>query len=157
ALDGVLWGAFGTTGQRCTATSRLLLQDEIHDAFLERLVERTRALRLGDGLVADNEVGPLIHERALEKVAHYVEIAQKEGARILPCGKRAAGPGIDDGNFSEPTILADVKPGSRFALEGIFGPVLSVIRFSDLDEAFRINNEVSYGLSSAIYTRDVRN
>jgi len=157
ALDGVLWGAFGTTGQRCTATSRLLLQDEIHDAFLERLIERTRALRIGNGLEPGNEVGPLIHQRALEKVEYYVELAQQEGARVITGGKRATGPGLDDGFFYEPTILADVQPGSRVALEEIFGPVLSVIRFRDLDEAFRINNEVQYGLSSSIYTRDTTN
>lgn len=157
ALDGVLWGAFGTTGQRCTATSRLLLQDEIHDEFLEKLVERARSLKLGNGLEEGNEVGPLIHGRALEKVEYYIDVARQEGARILTGGKRATGPGLDNGFFFEPTILADVVPGSRIALEEIFGPVLSVIRFHDLDEAFRINNEVQYGLSSALYTRDTRN
>jgi aldehyde dehydrogenase (NAD+) len=156
AIDGVLWGAFGTTGQRCTATSRLLLQDEIHDHFLERLVARTRELRLGYGLVEGNEVGPLIHQRSLEKVESYIEIAKAEGARILTGGRRATGPGLDNGFFFEPTILADVKPGSRLALEEVFGPVLSVIRFKDLDEAFRINNEVQYGLSSSLYTHDTR-
>lgn len=157
AIDGVLWGAFGTTGQRCTATSRLLLQDEIHDAFLEKLLERTRALRLGSGLEGDNEIGPLIHQRSLEKVESYIEIAKAEGARILIGGKRATGPGLEDGFFFEPTIVTEVKPGSRLALEEIFGPVLSVIRFHDLDEAFRINNEVQYGLSSSLYTHDTRN
>jgi aldehyde dehydrogenase (NAD+) len=157
AIDGVLWGAFGTTGQRCTATSRLLLQDEIHDAFLEKLVERTRSLQLGNGLEAGNDVGPLIHQRALDKTASYVEIARAEGARVLTGGKRATGPGLENGFFFEPTILADVQPGSRLALEEVFGPVLSVIRFKDLEEAFRINNEVQYGLSSSLYTRDTRN
>lgn len=156
AIDGVLWGAFGTTGQRCTATSRLLLQDEIHDQFLERLVERTRELRLGYGLEPGNDVGPLIHERALEKVTAYVEIARQEGATVLTGGKRATGGALDKGFFFEPTILAGVQPGSRLALEEVFGPVLSVIRFKDLDEAFRINNEVEYGLSSSLYTHDTR-
>jgi aldehyde dehydrogenase (NAD+) len=156
AIDGVLWGAFGTTGQRCTATSRLLLQDEIHDQFLERLVARTRELRLGYGLEEGNEIGPLIHQRALDKTASYIEIAREEGARILTGGRRATGPGLDNGFFFEPTILVDVKPGSRLALEEVFGPVLSVIRFKDLDEAFRINNEVQYGLSSSLYTHDTR-
>ncbi len=157
AIDGVLWGAFGTTGQRCTATSRLLLQDEIHDEFLEKLVERARALRLGNGLEDGVDVGPLIHQRALDKNTAYVEIAKQEGARVLTGGKRATGGKLDNGYFFEPTILADVKPGSRLALEEVFGPVLSVIRFKDLDEAFRINNEVQYGLSSSLYTRDTRN
>jgi aldehyde dehydrogenase (NAD+) len=156
ALDGVLWGAFGTTGQRCTATSRLLLQDEIHDVFLDRLVERARALRLGNGLDDGTDVGPLINQQALEKVESYVEIARQEGDEVLLGGRRATGGGLERGYFFEPTILRGVRPGSRLACEEVFGPVLSVIRFRDLDEAIRINNEVEYGLSSSIYTRDVR-
>ena len=157
AVDGVLWGAFGTTGQRCTATSRLLLQDRIHDQFLERLVERTGKRRLGDGLKDGSEVGPLINEQSLNKVTSYVEIARQEGDEVLTGGQRASGKGVDDGFFFEPTILRGVRPGSRLACEEVFGPVLSVIRFGDLDEAIRINNEVDYGLSSSLYTKDVRN
>jgi alpha-ketoglutaric semialdehyde dehydrogenase len=156
ALEGVLWGAFGTTGQRCTATSRLLLHEDIHDAFLERLVERVNALRLGDGLEDETDIGPMIKEAALENTADYVRIARAAGDEVLTGGKRAEGPGLDGGWFFEPTILAGVRPGSRLACEEIFGPVLSVLRFSDLDEAVRINNEVEYGLSSSIYTQDVR-
>lgn len=155
ALDGVLWGAFGTTGQRCTATSRLLLHDDIHDAFLERLLTRTRELRLGDGSKPDTDVGPLIHEASLRKVESYVEVARSEG-EVLCGGARARGQGLDNGWFFEPTIVAGVKAGSRLATEEIFGPVLSVIRFPDFDEAIRINNEVRYGLSSSVYTTDVR-
>ncbi len=153
AVDGVLWGAFGTTGQRCTATSRLLLQDEIHDAFVQRLVERARTLTLGYGLDEGVEVGPLIHAASRDKVEQYVEIGKQEGTLVLG-GARATGDGLDDGFFFQPTIFTDIKPGSRMATEEIFGPVLSVIRFTDLDEALRINNEVKYGLSSSIYTRD---
>jgi alpha-ketoglutaric semialdehyde dehydrogenase len=156
ALDGVLWGAFGTTGQRCTATSRLLLHDDIHDAFLDRLVERAAALRLGSGLDDSADVGPLINQDALDKVSGYVATARAEGDRILCGGERATGKGLDDGFFFQPTILAGVRPGSTLACEEVFGPVLSVIRFDDLDEAVRINNEVRYGLSSSIYTADVR-
>jgi aldehyde dehydrogenase (NAD+) len=156
ALEGALWGAFGTTGQRCTATSRLLLQDGIHDRFLDMLVERTRRLRLGNGLNAGTDVGPLINEQALDKVSQYVGIAREEGDEVLIGGRPAAGSGLDDGWFYEPTILAGVRPGSRLALEEVFGPVLSVMRFTDLDEAIRINNEVEYGLSSSLYTSDVR-
>ena len=156
ALEGVLWGAFGTTGQRCTATSRLLLQDAIHDELLDRLAQQVGRLRLGDGQKDGSDVGPLINQAALEKTTRYVEIAREEGDEVLTGGKRASGGGLDDGFFFEPTILRGVKPGSRLALEEVFGPVLSVIRFSDLDEAIRINNEVKYGLSSSIYTRDVR-
>lgn len=154
AIDGVLWGAFGTTGQRCTATSRLLLQDEIHDEFLARLTERAKTLRLGYGIEDGVDVGPLINEAALQKVQRYVEIGKQE-ARLVMGGERATGEGLDDGWFFQPTIFADVKPGSRLALEEIFGPVLSVIRFSTADEAFCINNEVAYGLSSSVYTQDV--
>ena len=157
ALDGVLWGAFGTTGQRCTATSRLLVQDTIHDELVEKLVARTRALRLGSGLADKVDVGPLINQAALNTVAEYVEIARAEGDEVLCGGRRAEGKDVDKGFFYEPTILRGVRPGSRLACEEIFGPVLSVIRFSDLDEAIRINNEVDYGLSSSIYTQDIRN
>ncbi len=157
ALEGVLWGAFGTTGQRCTATSRLLLHDQIHDSFLERLVERVNALKLGDGLEKDTDVGPMIKEDALQNTADYVGIAREEGDEIVTGGKRAGGHGLDGGWFFEPTILAGVKPGSRLALEEVFGPVLSVMRFADVEEAIHINNEVEYGLSSSIYTEDVRN
>jgi aldehyde dehydrogenase (NAD+) len=156
ALDGVLWGAFGTTGQRCTATSRLLLQDRIHDEFLDRLVQRAQRLKLGDGLKDGSEVGPLINDQSAQKVASYVDIARQEGDEVLTGGRRAEGDGLNDGFFFEPTILRGVRPGSRLACEEVFGPVLSVIRFSELDEAIRINNEVDYGLSSSIYTNDVR-
>jgi alpha-ketoglutaric semialdehyde dehydrogenase len=153
AIDGVLWGAFGTTGQRCTATSRLLLQDEIHDQFVARLVERAKSLKLGYGNDDGIDVGPLINEAALQKVQKYVEIGKQEATLTLG-GGRATGEGLDDGWFFQPTIFTDVKPGSRLALEEIFGPVLSVIRFETVDEAFRINNEVAYGLSSSVYTQD---
>jgi len=156
AIDGVLWGAFGTTGQRCTATSRLLLHEDIHDAFLDRLVERTSALKLGSGLEDGPEVGPLINQDSLDKVTRYIGIARDEGDEVLCGGARATGAGLDDGFFFQPTILRGVKAGSRLACEEVFGPVLSVIRFATLDDAIRINNEVPYGLSSSIYTNDVR-
>ncbi|MBA4157997.1 MAG: aldehyde dehydrogenase family protein [Gemmatimonadetes bacterium] len=154
ALDGVLWGAFGTTGQRCTATSRLVLHDDIHDEFVERLAERAGKLRLGYGVEEGVDVGPLISQHALEKVEEYVDVGRGE-ATLVCGGARASGDGVEDGFFFQPTIFSGVQPGSRMALEEIFGPVLSVLRVSDLDEAFRINNEVKYGLSSSIYTRDV--
>ncbi|MEJ2679400.1 MAG: aldehyde dehydrogenase family protein, partial [Gemmatimonadota bacterium] len=156
ALDGVLWGAFGTTGQRCTATSRLLLHEAIHDQFVDMLIKRTEALRLGDGLEDGTDVGPMINEAAVKKTAEYVAIAKGEGDEVLTGGAPATGGALDKGYFFQPTILTGVRPGSRLACEEVFGPVLSVIRFSDLDEAVRINNEVEYGLSSAIYTEDVR-
>jgi acyl-CoA reductase-like NAD-dependent aldehyde dehydrogenase len=156
ALDGVLWGAFGTTGQRCTATSRLLLQSRIHDQFVDQLTCRAKTLRLGDGLKDETDVGPLINEPALDKVVGYVDVAKSEGDEIILGGRRAEGKGLDNGYFFEPTILLGVRPGARLACEEVFGPVLSVIRFDDVDQAIRINNEVDYGLSSSIYTSDVR-
>jgi aldehyde dehydrogenase (NAD+) len=155
AIDGVLWGAFGTTGQRCTATSRLLLHDAIHDRVLDRLAERANSLRLGYGVKDDVDVGPLINEASREKVERYVEIARNEGDEVVTGGAVADEGDLKKGWFYKPTILRGVKAGSRLACEEVFGPVLSVIRFHDLDEAFRINNEVKYGLSSSIYTRDV--
>jgi alpha-ketoglutaric semialdehyde dehydrogenase len=156
ALEGVLWGAFGTTGQRCTATSRLLLHEDIHDELLDRLVARTEKLRLGSGLDDNVDVGPLVNQAALDNTLRYVDIARGEGDEVVTGGGRATGDGLDDGFFFQPTILRGVRPGSRLACEEVFAPVLSVIRFKDLDEAIRINNETEFGLSSAIYTNDVR-
>jgi aldehyde dehydrogenase (NAD+) len=155
AVEGVLWGAFGTTGQRCTATSRLLLHEDIHDRLLELLLERVNRLRLGSGLDPDTDVGPMINRGAVEKCEEYVAIARGEGSEVLCGGQRPAGARFEAGHFFQPTVLGGVLAGSRLACEEIFGPVLSVIRFRDLDEAIRINNEVVYGLSSSIYTRDV--
>ena len=155
ALEGVLWGAFGTTGQRCTATSRLLVQREVHDEFVERLCYEARSLRLGDGQEAGVDVGPLIHEAAREKCERYIAIARDEGATVATGGGRPAESGLAGGWFFEPTVLAGVDRAHRAAREEIFGPVLSVIRFDTIEEAFDINNEVPYGLSSSIYTRDV--
>jgi alpha-ketoglutaric semialdehyde dehydrogenase len=155
ALEGVLWGAFGTTGQRCTATSRLVLHDRVHDEFLSRLVDAARGLTLGDGRKKGTDVGPLIHEDSRKKVERYVDIGQAEGADLLCGGRRAAGKSLDDGFFFEPTIFARVRAGQRIEQEEIFGPVLSVLRTSSVDEAFAINNGVKYGLSSSLYTRDV--
>jgi aldehyde dehydrogenase (NAD+) len=156
ALDGILWGAFGTTGQRCTATSRLLLQSGVHDEFLSKLVGRVRALKLGDGRAkgGSTDIGPLINEPALKKVEKYVDIGVAEGADLLIGGRRATGKGLDNGFFYEPTIFARVEAGMRIEQEEIFGPVLSVVRVSSADEAFAINNGVKYGLSSSVYTRD---
>ena len=155
ALEGALWGAFGTTGQRCTATSRLILQKGIHDNFLGMLVDKAKALRLGDGRKSGTDVGPVINDAALEKIERYVDIGVSEGNDLLCGGRRAGGSGLDDGNFYEPTIFARVEAGQRLEQEEIFGPVLSVIRVSTPDEAFAVNNDVKYGLSSSIYTSNV--
>jgi len=155
ALEGVLWGAFGTTGQRCTATSRLILQKGIHDNFLGLLVDKVKALKLGDGRKAGTDVGPMINENAVQKAERYVDIGLSEGNDLLCGGKRATGKGLENGFFFEPTIFARVEAGQRLEQEEIFGPVLSVIRVSDADEAFAVNNDVKYGLSSSLYTSNV--
>jgi len=155
ALDGVLWGAFGTTGQRCTATSRLILQDRIHDEFVARLAERATALRLGDGRAAGIDVGPLVNAAAREKVEHYITVGRDQGATLVCGGARATGGALDQGFFFQPTIFSGVTAGSRLEQEEIFGPVLSVIRVADVEEAFTVNNDVRYGLSSSVYTSNV--
>jgi aldehyde dehydrogenase (NAD+) len=155
ALEGVLWGAFGTTGQRCTATSRLILQAGIHDEFVDMLCDRASKLRLGDGLDPKTDVGPLIHEPARAKVEAYVTIGREEGATVALGGSRPRSARLGDGWFYRPTVFTDVKPSMRIATEEIFGPVLSVIRVRSLADAIRVNNRVRYGLSSALYTQDV--
>jgi len=153
ALEGALWGAFGTTGQRCTATSRLIVQKKVHDKFLGMLEDRTKALKLGDGRKKGTDVGPLINEDAVRKVETYVDIGQSEGSKLVIGGERPDK--LAKGNFYKPTIFINVKAGSRLEQEEIFGPVLSVIRVKDVEEAFAVNNDVKYGLSSSIYTSNV--
>ena len=155
ALDGVLWGAFGTTGQRCTATSRLIVHEKVHDKLVRMVCDRADRLRLGPGLDAGTEVGPLINEEARKKVDSYVGVAREEGAQVAIGGGPATGTGLDRGWFFRPTVLTGVTAGMRVEQEEIFGPVLSVIRVGSLDEAIRVNNGVRYGLSSSLYTRDV--
>ena len=155
ALEGVLWGAFGTTGQRCTATSRLVLHEAIHDAFVERLLEQMQTLVPGYGNDEGVHVGPLVNQKALDKVARYVEVGQSEGATLRVGGKRATEGALAEGFFFEPTLFADVAPDMRIAREEIFGPVLSVLKAASYEEAARIANATRYGLSSSIYTQDV--
>jgi aldehyde dehydrogenase (NAD+) len=155
ALEGVLWGAFGTTGQRCTATSRVIVDRQVMRPFLERLVARAQQLKLGDGLDGSVEVGPLINENQLTTVDKYVQIGKDEGARLLCGGERRSEGELAKGSFYAPTIFAEVSPEMTIAREEIFGPVLSVMACSDLEDAIRTANGVAYGLSSALYTRDV--
>jgi acyl-CoA reductase-like NAD-dependent aldehyde dehydrogenase len=155
ALEGVLWGAFGTTGQRCTATSRLLLHEKIHDEFVAMLTERTKKLRLGDGLLPATDVGPCINEAQRKTDHSYVEIGIAEGAKLVTGGAIATGPGVDKGWFYQPTIFTGVKPTMRIAKEEIFGPVLSVIKVKSLDDGIAVLNDTIYGLSSSIYTKNI--
>jgi aldehyde dehydrogenase (NAD+) len=151
ALDGVIWGGFGTTGQRCTAASRVIVHEKIKRKFESILVNRIRHLKLGDGLKPSTDIGPLINKAAQEKSAKYAEIGKKEGAKLLTGGKA---PEIE-GFFFEPTLFTDCAIDMRIAQEEIFGPVVSLIAVEDFDEAIDVINSVEYGLSSAIYTKDV--
>jgi len=155
ALEGVLWGAFGTTGQRCTATSRLILHETIHDEFLANLVDRAKKLKVGNGLDESVEMGPCVSEAQRKSVHSYVEIGVKEGATLACGGKPLNGAAHKKGWFYAPTIFSDVLPSMTVAREEIFGPVLSVLKCQDIDEAVRILNNTVYGLSSAVYTRDI--
>ncbi|HZD42147.1 MAG TPA: aldehyde dehydrogenase family protein [Terriglobales bacterium] len=155
ALQGALWGAFGTTGQRCTATSRLILHRDIKETLTGRLVARAQNLRIGDGLDESVEMGPLINPAARDKVQRYIEIGRQEGARLLTGGARYEKDACGEGYFFEPTIFDGVRPSMRIAQEEIFGPVLSIIEVKSFEEALDVTNGVRYGLSSAIYTRDV--
>jgi aldehyde dehydrogenase (NAD+) len=155
ALEGVLWGAFGTTGQRCTATSRLLLHEKIHDRFVEMLVNRVALLRLGDGLREGVDVGPCVNEGQRKTVMGYVEVGAQQGATLVAGGEIPAEAELRGGWFYKPTVFTNVKPDHRIAKEEIFGPVLSVIRVKSLDEGIRVLNDTIYGLSSSIYTTNV--
>ena len=156
ALEGVLWGAFGTTGQRCTATSRLIVHEAVYKTFTEMLVERTKKIKIGDGLDESTEMGPLVNEAQLKTVLYYVRVGKKEKAKLLCGGNRYTEGPCRDGFFHEPTIFGDVTPDMRIAQEEIFGPVLSVIRVRSFDEAIRVINHSRYGLSGSLYTRDIR-
>ncbi len=156
AVDGSLWGAFGTSGQRCTASSRLVVHKKIYKKFCEKLVERVKKLRVGNGLDEKTEVGPVINEKAMDKILDYIRIGRDEDKATLACGGNKLTKGAyGKGFFIEPTVFTDVSPKMRIAQEEIFGPVTCVIPFSTLDQAIDIVNGVAYGLSSAIYTQDV--
>ena len=155
ATEAILWGAFGTSGQRCTATSRVIVTQGTRAALEERLVARARTLRLGSPLEEGVQVGPVIHQRALDKIEHYVALGQSEGAKLLLGGHPARRPGLEGGLYYEPTIFTDVRPSMQIAQDEIFGPVLSILPARDLDEAIEIMNGVRYGLSGSIFTTNV--
>ncbi|MGA9775044.1 MAG: aldehyde dehydrogenase family protein [Candidatus Dormiibacterota bacterium] len=155
AVDGALWGGFGTTGQRCTATSRLIVDQSVLGDFQERLLGRVAQLRLGDGLDPATDVGPVINAKQLRRVHSYTEIGKQESARLLVGGKVADEGELGEGNFYWPTIFTDVRPEMRIAQEEIFGPTLSVLPAHDLADAVRIANGTRYGLSLSVYTKDI--
>src|SRR5262245_25158157 len=151
AVDGIVWSAFGTTGQRCTAASRVIVHEAVYGELQSRLVASTERLRLGPGWEDSTDVGPLINRAALDKVAGYTEIGKDEGATLLTGGEIVGGPGL----FYRPTVFADVEPGMRIAQEEIFGPTTALIPVKSFEEAVAAANSVRYGLSSSIFTRDV--
>jgi aldehyde dehydrogenase (NAD+) len=155
AVEGIVWSAFGTSGQRCTAASRVIVQSGVYEELQKRLVGAAEKLRLGPGWEDGVDVGPVINQRALEKIHSYTEIGVGEGAKLLTGGEVASGNGLGDGSFYRPTILGDVDPQMRVAQEEIFGPTTALIPVKDVDEAIHVSNGIEFGLSSSIFTRDV--
>jgi aldehyde dehydrogenase (NAD+) len=155
AADGIIWSAFGTSGQRCTAASRVVVHERVYGELQSKLVAAAERMRLGPGWEADTDVGPVINRSALEKIHSYTEIGQEEGAKLLTGGEVATGDGLDQGFFYRPTIFADVDPSMRIAQEEIFGPTTALIPVKNFDDAIKVANGIRFGLSSSIFTRDV--
>ncbi len=154
ATDAIVWSAFGTTGQRCTACSRVLVHERVHDALAEKVAARAGSLKLGDGLDAATEVGPLVNANQVRTVEEYVAIGKGEGA-LVAGGNRATNGALSKGHFHEPTVFAGVQHDARVAVEEIFGPVLAMVKVKSLEDAVAVNNASRYGLSSSIFTADV--
>lgn len=155
AVEGILWSAFGTSGQRCTACSRVVAQSGIKEELVQKLADRASKLRLGDGLLPTTDVGPVINRKAAEKIHSYTEIARQEGAGVVIGGEIATEGELGKGAFYKPTIFDNVTPNMRVAQEEIFGPSLSIIEVKNLEEAVAVNNGVGFGLSASVYTRNV--
>jgi aldehyde dehydrogenase (NAD+) len=155
AVEGIVWSAFGTSGQRCTAASRVIVHEQLYDALQSRLVAAAERLRLGPGWEDDSDVGPVINRAAIEKIHSYTKIGEDEGARLLTGGEIATDGDLAKGFFYRPTVFGDVDAQMRIAQEEIFGPTTALIKVADFDEAIRVANGIKYGLSSAIFTRDV--
>jgi acyl-CoA reductase-like NAD-dependent aldehyde dehydrogenase len=154
ALEGVLFGAFGTSGQRCTATSRLILHERVYNEFLSMLVDRLQQFKVGDPLDPSVDMGPVASADQEQKILEYIDVGKREGARLVTGGAKLTGEPYARGHFISPTIF-ETPHGTRISKEEIFGPVLSVIKVADYTEAVRVANDVDYGLSSSIYTRDI--
>lgn len=155
AVDCAVGGAFGQSGQRCTATSRILVEDAVSVAFLDKLAARTRALQVGPGLEEGIDMGPVVDQKQMDRVLHYVDLGKREGAKVVVGGERLQGAAYGRGYFVAPTIFADVSPGMSIAQEEIFGPVVTLTAVGSLDEAIKAVNGTRYGLSAAIFTRDL--
>jgi aldehyde dehydrogenase (NAD+) len=152
----VTWGAFGTTGQRCTATSRVIVQKSVQQAFTDRLVAAAEKLRVGDGLDPDIDIGPLVNMGRVKAVQEYAEIGKQEGAKLVLGGSPLIDENHHDGAFYEPTIFTDVTPGMRIAREEVFGPFVSIVPVNTYEEAIQVANSTEYGLSTAIFTESNR-
>jgi len=155
AIDGAVWGGFGTSGQRCTAASRIGVHKSLYKEFVAQLVERARKLKVGSGLDSAVEMGPVINEQQLNTVMNYVEVGRQEGAKLMTGGHQLANGNYAKGWFHEPTVFGDCDPKMRIAQEEIFGPVVSVIPIDSFEQGMEVANGVAYGLSASIYTRDV--
>jgi aldehyde dehydrogenase (NAD+) len=155
AVENTAQGAFGSTGQRCTATSRAVVIDKIADEFVERIAKRAQSMRIGDGMDPQTELGPSVDESQFKTVLDYLNIGREDGATLVCGGERATGNGLDKGYFVKPTVFDHVTPDMRIAREEIFGPVLSVMRVKDFEEAMTVANDTEFGLSSSIFTNDV--
>jgi aldehyde dehydrogenase (NAD+) len=154
AVESTAQGAFGSTGQRCTATSRAVVVNEIADEFVKRITARANSMRIGDGSDPNTEMGPSVDENQFKTVLRYIDVGREDGAELLCGGERAEGDGLDKGYFVRPAVFDRVTPDMRIAREEIFGPVLSVLRVKDFDEAMQVANDSEYGLSSSIFTND---
>src|SRR5699024_3015200 len=155
AVEGIIWSAFGTSGQRCTACSRVIVHENVKEALEERLLAKMNKLTIGNGLEKDVKVGPIINQAGLEKIASYIEIGKEEGATLLAGGHRLIEAPYNKGYYFAPTLFTNVTSEMRIAQEEIFGPVVSFIPVASFEEAITVNNSVAYGLSSAIFTNDV--
>jgi acyl-CoA reductase-like NAD-dependent aldehyde dehydrogenase len=157
AVESAAWGAFATSGQRCTATSRLVVHDAARDEFTDKLLDRVSGMKVGSGLDPEVELAPVINAKQKQRILEYIEVGKKEGATVLTGGEELTGDGYDKGNFIAPTVFDGMTPDMRIAQEEIFGPVTGIIRTDDVDEAIRIANSTGYGLSASIYTHDITN
>jgi alpha-ketoglutaric semialdehyde dehydrogenase len=154
AVESTVQGAFGSSGQRCTATSRAVVVNQIADEFVERVAKRAQSMRLGPGIDPQTEMGPSVDENQFKTVLSYIDIGREDGATLVCGGERASGNGLEKGFFVKPTLFDHVKPDMRVAREEIFGPVLSVLRVRDFDEAMQVANDSEFGLSSSIFSND---
>ena len=157
AIEAAAWGAFATSGQRCTATSRLIVHDEVRTEFTDRLLERVGTMKVGNGLDPDVELAPVINEKQKNRILEYIDLGQQEGAKVLVGGEELTGADYENGFFIAPTVFDDMTSDMRIAKEEIFGPVTGIIRTTSVDEALEIANSVDYGLSCSVYTHDITN